>query len=275
MLTLSFRHLGVRLRLGTRHNHALSSAASDSLSSAPLDFGREVPRPPPDDSDDVWHIYNSSKTAALAGALFGRAVGWDTSVRGLPTVEAEGRECVSRAMNALALCNRYLQSREELALLAFVPILRTYVEKAGPHAGSEAGAFPNIETVEDTRARYAVQLHLRYVQPREPTGDEDVLRVASQTNAQRLAGRVDVRWRDVESGIGESNVVLNAMGPKSIDIMVCALATAWLRHARSYEGGYDVAGFSCLPTHLAIPGRAADDQRYSGIQCVLCPPVPE
>jgi len=114
----------------------------------------------------------------------------------------------------------------------------------------------------------------------EPGEDEDIIRVAAATDILRLSGLITSRWSQMELGfLRGSGVFLQAMGPRSIDKMVRALAMSWQKSARRYEGDVSEVGFACLPMHIPLPpadrGAAggSSHKRFSGVQCVLVPPA--
>jgi len=248
--------------------------------------------------EGVWVVHENSRVAAVAGAL--RAATTAAGVGGaaasgapatpsspssLPVLQAMGAGSISRAVNAVALCNRFLEEDGGSAgmhRLAFVPVVKLWVQHwstsraavegqaASPsegHVGEEGEEWrppPPQDRREGPPAaapRRATRLHLRLV-PREaallPGEGEDVIRVAAATDALRLSGLIATRWSQLELGISSSpGVFLQAMGPRSIGTLVQALAMSWQKTARSYETDIAEAGFAVLPTQLALPPGAA------------------
>jgi len=238
-------------------------------------------------SRHVWLVYEDSKVATLAGALCRHVRG---ASRGsmLPTLEAMGPVPISRAVNAVALCNRMLDASsgpgleaEHIGRLAFAPAVRVFVQREredvtrlvqGPeHLGH---SVPSQHPSNVVAPRRTMQLHLRlaFRGSREPRPDEDIIRVSGRTDLVRLSGLISTRWAVVEAQVAESDVLVQALGPTSINIMVRAFAMSWEKAARSYDGGFHEAAFACLASHMPlVDGKANQAGRYSGVQCMLVP----
>merc|ERR1719414_1084862 len=113
---------------------------------------------------------------------------------------------ISRAVNAVALCNRMrdsqmLQSGHDevgggVNRLAFVPSIRVYVKRTSTSQHIEQHEDQSEQTEQQEQRdviaapRRTMQLHLRLVShaAREPRADEDVIRVSSKTDVVRLGG---------------------------------------------------------------------------------------
>lgn len=240
----------------------------------------------------------------MAGALCSR-VEQRQPGSALPLLEAMGQGPINRAVNAVALCNRFLEGRD-CGRLAFVPVVRLFVQHpdAPGAAGEDAADADGGELGRDASPRRAMRFHLRLLPPpraagAEPRAGDDVIRVATVTDVVRLSGLISSRWANAEAGIDVSGIYLQAMGARCIDTMVRALAMSWQKKARSYEGAYEEAGFACLPTHMALPasggaaggaagggaaqassssassvlpGAPLSPGRFSGVQCWVMPP---
>ncbi|CAE8641992.1 unnamed protein product, partial [Polarella glacialis] len=167
--------------------------------------------------------------------------------------------------------------------LAFAPFVRVFVQREPSQDNSEA----ENSAGELAHVRRSMQLQLRAVPLQNfsqaeaseaKDGDEvDIIRVAAATDLRRLSGLVVSRWEQAEAGL-PTPIVLQAMGPKSINIMVRSLAAAWQKSARSHEGDLQHAGFSCMPMHMEMaagtdvsssdPGEE-EKKLYSGVKCIL------
>lgn len=206
----------------------------------------------------------------------------------LPPLEAMGPTAISRAVNAIALCNRFIMERDrcdrrEIAaggaaagsgttaapvrFVAFVPSVRVFVDREGRESRPDLPA--------EFELRRSMRMHLRLVSPpqllvaaaagsAEAAGvapGSDVIRVALKTDPRRLSGLISSQWSRFEDGrsLPRAAVLVQAMGPRCIDKMVWALAMAWQRSSRApsfEEGEGDLpseVGFSCLPTHIELP----------------------
>eukprot|EP00931_Biecheleriopsis_adriatica_P066602 TRINITY_DN40921_c0_g1_i1.p1 TRINITY_DN40921_c0_g1~~TRINITY_DN40921_c0_g1_i1.p1 ORF type:complete len:306 (-),score=47.76 TRINITY_DN40921_c0_g1_i1:31-948(-) len=220
-------------------------------------------------------VRSDARVASLAGALLNSISRQHAKRRAWqqPILEAMGDDAISRAINAVALCNRHLDAGSKggasgnvESRLAFAPMVRVFVQRG---AGSEPEDLAHV--------RRSMQLQLRKVpasvlQPLQNWPKEepiDVLRVAKTTDLRRLSGLVSSRWEQHEAGLPEP-VVLQAMGSRSITTMVRALAAAWQKSARAHEGESGHAGFACLPQHLEMEGSGPSALKlYSGVQCLL------
>lgn len=249
----------------------------------------------------VWYIKRDSRVGSVAGFLLDHARGRpgaspdsaldkevmdDTSnatqqrislePRSLPPLEAMGPTAIARAMNAIALCNRYLardcasDPPTKQLRVVFVPSFRVFVQRPEDGQSTRSG---------DGQLRRSVQLHLRTLHCTPYEGapgtavddeDDDLIRISVQTDVRRLSGLVSNRWSDARDGRNSSAVVLQAMGPRCINTLVRALAMSWQRSARGHEGDASEAGFACLPTHIQQPDDASDT--FSCLQCELIPP---
>lgn len=226
--------------------------------------------------DSVWFVTAESRVAALAGAIFScTAAPSDGHTATLPALEAMGPAAISRAVNALALCNRFVERNPGRPWVTFVPSFRIFLHEM-PSKGGEA--LPG--QADDSEIRCSVRLRLE-MEPREAehvsfgrdTAGVDVIRVASKTDHKRLSGLVTTRWdRQLH---GEDPVVMQAMGARCIETMVRTLAMAWQTSAREAEVGEDC--FRCLVSHLALEDQGGDGgpdrpQRFSGVECWLVAP---
>lgn len=204
----------------------------------------------------------------------------------MPVLEAMGPAPISRALNAVALCNRMLDNQQgheaqRVGRLAFAPSIRIFVQRERTFGGVAGRLLEDEDQPEQAdqqsataAPRRSMQLHLRLVAraSRVPRQDEDVIRVSSRTDIARLSGLISTRWAGVEAGL-ESDILVQAMGSASINTMVRAFAMSWEKAARSYEGGFREAAFSCLPSHMALAGEESGKApRYSGLQCMVIPP---
>lgn len=232
----------------------------------------------------AWLVYADTRIATLAGSLCRCAANGST----LPHLEAMGPLPISRAVNAVALCNRMLDSRpgcepERVGRVAFSPAIRVFVQRGRSGAAAARGALeddePDLPGQQSGAApRRTMQLHLRRVPrtSRVPRDDEDVIRTSKSTDIVRLSGLISTRWANVEADVGEPDIIVQGMGPNSLNIMVRAFAMSWEKAARSYEGGFTEAAFSCLPSHIALEGDvSAQAGRFSGVQCIVVPPEAE
>lgn len=230
----------------------------------------------------VWHVKQETKVPALAAALFGRTMNEtaksaaSTGVDGEPglvLLEAMGAPALSRAMNAMALCNRFLERPKEPSIqpssfrVAFVPVNHVFVRRTDADVGNPLERGPD-------ELRRSVKLQLRLVPcPSRGRGGQDsnvdVIKVAAQTNVTRLSGTLAARWAESQEISASPPVLLQAMGPGCINTMVRALALSWQKSARCHEadGGDSQPGFACLPSHIQLPDDA--EGKFSAVQCEL------
>jgi len=239
-------------------------------------------------SYNVWHVNRESRIAAVAAGIFNRATSHNAagskdsmlhsgvdSGSELPTLEAMGPFAISRAVNGLALCNRFLEKPKDPSALpsshrvAFMPANRVFVKRTDMEK-------PNPLEREEDELRRSVELSLRLVSPpSRPAAAQDpgidIINVASRTDVLRLSGLVFSRWCETQNRVSPP-VILQALGPRCISNMVRALALTWERSTRSHEVGDDSSepGFFCLPSHIQLSDDAPG--QYSGLQCELLSP---
>jgi len=199
----------------------------------------------------------------------------------MPMLEAMGSAAISRTVNAIALCNRMLDTQGTTGTLrlSFVPSVNLFVNRASGEDSPENWASKKDET---DAIRRSMKFQLRLVhQPLFASASPDVIRVAVKTNPMRLSGLVSSRMRLVESGASNELVIIQAMGQKSIDTMIKALAFSWQSNSREFVGDSQEVGFTCYPSHMALEDTSNDDgseqptssrRLYSGVQCQLLPP---
>ncbi|CAK0839743.1 unnamed protein product [Prorocentrum cordatum] len=192
----------------------------------------------------------------------------------LPVLSAMGAVPLGHAVHAVALCNALLDRRAERVAsvtprrVAFIPRFHVWLESKRVRSRGEMVNFPRrclrleLRTVEDTSRSCA------------EVADEDIIRVASSTDAQRLGNLVFKRWLQYEATRdARLLVVVQAMGTECIETMVTALATSWQKSARSFEGEASHPGFCCLASHVRPPQGSPAAVR-DVLQCVALPPEP-
>merc|ERR1712129_281706 len=126
--------------------------------------------------------------------------GAEVGERGLPKLEAMGASALSRAMNAMALCNRFLERPQEadvaplLFRVAFVPVNHVFVRRTDQEVSNPLERGPD-------ELRRSVQLQLQLV-PHTSRGNGgqdshvDVVKVAVKTDVRRLSGMLSARWAE-------------------------------------------------------------------------------